>query len=263
MLVADRGGNKTLHHFDSITGVETVFDILPHQPIEVAVRNNGDVFVLTNRSTIYRYVDGDPLARVLLGKYGPNSVRGGLDFTVDHESLLHINATDASLREIDPVTGTAVVRVVLPGAPTALVYVGNQYVPGSYIEFGEPLPGTGAVNPTLAGTGEPRIDQPTTLEANSFVGGAPVILFLSTISGEAIVKGAEFHIGLGPTSLFVIFSAGGTPGVAGAGDLSLPLTLPNDPDLIGIKLYLQAVGVDAGAIQGYSFSQCLTMYIGE
>jgi hypothetical protein len=263
MLVADRGANKTIHHFDSNSGLATVFDVLPETPIDLIIRNNGDIYALTNQGNIFRYVGGNSGSRVLLGNYGGPSATGGIDFSPDHDAIYHLSTADASIREIDPGSGSSVVQAILPGSPISLAVVGGQFAPGTYIEFGEALAGTGGVEPTLHGDQEPRIGQVTQIDAHQFVGGSTIFMFLSATMVESDFKGGEFHIGLGPGATFFAATADGTHGVAGDGELSLPFVMPNDPALVGVKLYLQALGVDAGAPFGVSFTPCLIMYIGS
>jgi hypothetical protein len=264
IIVSDRG-NRNLHHFNSVTGVATIFDTLPETPIELIIRNNGDIYALTNMGNIFRYIGGSAGNRILLGNYGGVSATGGMDFGPDHDVIYHVSTADASIREIDPDSGSSVVQLVLPGTPISLAVVGSQYVPGTYIEFGEPLAGTGGVEPTIHGHEEPRIGQASEVELHDFVGGATVFLFLSSLMDENEIKGGEFHIGgLGtPAATLFVLPAGGTPGVAGDGEISLPFVMPNEAALVGTKFFIQALGADSGAPFGASFTDCLTMYIGS
>jgi len=264
MMVSDRGNNY-LHHFNTDTGVGTLFDKLPETPIEVIARNNGDVYVLTNAGNIFRYIGGSAINRVLLGNYGGPSARGGMDFKPGHDQIYHVSTVDGALREIDADTGASAVRVFLPGTPISLAVVGSQYAPGTYYHFGHGLEGTGGVEPELHGHEEPRVGQASEIEAHDFVGGSTIFLFLSAIMDENDFKGGEFYIGgIGtPAATFIALPAGGTPGVAGDGGLELPFALPNDPMFSGVKFFLQALGTDPGAPLGVSFSAGLTMYIGS
>jgi hypothetical protein len=264
IMVSDRG-NMNLHHFDANTGVATVFDSLPETPIELVIRNNGDIYALTNMGNIFRYIGGSAGNRILLGNYGGVSATGGLDFSPSHDVIYHVSTADASIREIDPDTGASVVQLVLPGAPISLAVVGSQYAPGTYYEYGEGLAGTGNIEPTLHGDGEPRVGQASEVEAQDFVGGSTIFLFLSTLTEEIDFKGGELYIGgLGtPAASFLVLPAGGVPGAAGDGGVALPFAMPSDPFFVGVKFFLQALGTDAGAPLGVSFSPRLTLYIGS
>lgn len=262
MLVSDRGPSHMIHHFDSVTGMAMLFDTLPEQPVDIAVRVNRDIYVLTDMGNIYRYPGGVASSRVLLGNYGAPSSTGGLDFSYDHDFLYHVCTTDGAVREIDPDTGAAVVKLTLPGQPISLALVGSQYAPGSYFHFGNGLAGTGGVEPTLEGQGEPRLGHVSQINAFDYVGGSTVWLFLSATQGKLPFKGGTLYVDLGAGSLFWPLPTGGTPGVAGDGDVSLPVYMPNDPILYGTKTYMQGLAIDPAAVQGVSFSPCLVMYIG-
>ncbi len=55
----------------------------------------------------------------------------------------------------------------------------------------------------------------------------------------------------------------GTPGVAGEGDLDLGASLPTDPALACLHIYVQILGIDSAAPKGISMSNGLDMFIGE
>jgi len=261
MLVADRG-TKEIYLFDTATGTGVLWDVFHAVPLDIAVRDNKDVYILDNSGRIYRYPGGVVASKVLLGKWGEGN--GAMTMSHDQTVIYHVNPLDSELREIDPVTGDAVVRATIPGLPTGIAMPGAQYVPGSFIEFGEALAGTGGIDPVLHGHGEPRIGDPATIGMHDFLGGAPIYLFLSLGMDEAEYFGGEFHIDLfDPSTFWYVLPADGTPGLAGDGDFSLNFTMPNEPILVGTKWTMQALGIDPGAVQGVSFSPCSVMYIGE
>ena len=260
MWVADRG-TKQLFHFEEATGVGTVIDSFIGKPLDIAIRDNGDAYVLDERGTIYFYPDGVVGSRTSLGVY-PNG-NGAIVFSTDQSVLYHTNPKDSAIRSIDPLTGVDTIMAVIPGAPTGLAVPGTQYAPGSFIEFGDPLPGTGGIDPVVEGTGEPRIGQFTDVQLHNFLGGSNVIVFVSLSAWDLQFLGGSFHPNIIDPAFWVTFPADGVPGVAGDGDVDLSFLMPDIPFLVGTKWYIQALGIDAGAVQGVSFSNCLTMYIGS
>ncbi|MHC4845217.1 MAG: NHL repeat-containing protein, partial [Planctomycetota bacterium] len=247
LLVANRGGNGEIFHVDE-AGVVSVYTTLPGvNPAAMVVRDNGDVYVATVRGEIYRMIGGDPNNMVLLGDYATGVSSQAIHFNADYSVLYHVATNDGIFRGIDPDAGTQSVIATVNGNPSAMVVVGSHYPHGTFVEFGESLAGTGGVEPTLHGHGEPRIGQSADIELHEFVGGSQLFVFVSPFADESELFGGEFHIQLGPGTAMIELSAGGTPGVAGAASLEIPFTLPNLPQLVGVKFYLQALGTDAGA----------------
>lgn len=262
LLVADSGPSNAILHFNADTGIASAFDTLPEQAADLIIRSTGDVFASTTQGNIYRYVDGDPSNRVLLGNYGGAATTSSMDFSPDHSVIYHVNSTDASIREIDPDTGASTVQLTLPGTPGALAVVGNQYAPGTYYLYGAGLAGTGGLMPALVGGQGPRIGEPTQITAQQFVGGAPIYLILGFVAAPLSFKGGTVLVQLGPTTSIWPLPTSGPAGATGAGQITLPFAIPNDPLLVGTKWYLQALGVDTGAPRGMSFTRGLSMYIG-
>ncbi len=146
--------------------------------------------------------------------------------------------------------------------PVALLVEADTNGPacdGFAIPYGAGLAGQGSVTPTLGALGCPDIGNPFTLAIQNVVGGASGILFVGLSSGALPFKGGTFH--LGSVLLQVPIAVGGTPGVAGAGSLSLPVLIA-DPLLTGLSIYLQAGFLDAAAAQGVSLSNGLRVQAG-
>ncbi len=131
---------------------------------------------------------------------------------------------------------------------------------GGWIAYGLGLKGAGNVVPKLTGAGCPEPGAPITLDLSDAVGGANAALFVSLAKGALPFKGGTFH--LGSVLLTISLPLGGAPGVAGAGSVSLPAFLPNDPGLIGLGVLLQAACSDAAAVQDVSLTQGLELAIG-
>ena len=54
----------------------------------------------------------------------------------------------------------------------------------------------------------------------------------------------------------------GEPGVAGAGSLSLPVLIPDDPALLGFRMNAQVVIGDAGAVAGVATTNAVEIFVG-
>jgi hypothetical protein len=265
MLVGNRGASDgEILHIDEVGNAQIWANIAGEVVASIAVRNNGDVYVLTLTGDIHRFLGGHPSSSVLLGTYGPSGpVNGSIAFDPDHNDLYHVNAGNNEFRVIDPDTGTSSVPAMLPGQGSAMIVLGGHYAPGTWYEFGDPLAGTGGVAPTLEGHEEPRIGEPAELHINDFVGGTQIYLFFSAGMVETPLFGGEFHMDLSAPTIVVDFPSGGTPGIAGTGDVDIAFTLPLMPSIVYSKFYLQALAIDPAAPAGVSMTQCLTMYVGD
>ncbi|GEM_PF-2655308 len=263
LLVANRGGNNELFHITEAGVVSLYATLTGINPSAMVVRDNGDVYIVNTRGDLYRMIGADPNNMVLLGNFGGPVANHALGFTPDYTELYHTNSADGVFRTIDPDSGASTVITTIAGAPSALIVVGSHFPHGTFAEFGEPLAGAGGLEPTLHGVGEPRIGDPATVEMHDFVGGSQLFLFLSAFADESTLFGGEFHIQLGPGTVLLEFPAGGGLGVPGDGNVDLPFVMPNDPAIVGVKFFMQALGTDAAAPQGVSMTNCLTMYVGD
>lgn len=263
LLVANRGGNNELFHITEDGDVSLYTTLTGIDPSAMVVRDNGDVYIVSTRGALYRMIAADPNNMVLLGNFGGPVANHTLGFTPDYTELYHTNSADGIFSTIDPDTGASTIITTIAGAPSAMIVVGSHFPHGTFAEFGESLEGAGSFEPTLHGHGEPRIGDPATVEMHDFLGGTPVFLFLSAFADESELFGGEFHIQLGPGAVLLELTADGTAGMAGDGDIDLPFVMPNDPAIVGIKFFMQALGVDAAAPQGVSMTNCLTMFVGD
>ena len=266
MLIADRGTTQGMIFSATEAGVVTPFFAMPNgeTPISITISKSRDIFILTGRGSIYRLIGGDPLNAVVLGVYGSPALRGSINMSVDQTTLYHVNQSDSFLRAIDIATGTSTIAATIPfgGTGTAMVAVGTHVPPGSFVEFGDGLAGTGGIVPLLEGHLEPRIGQPFDLEVSGAIGQSRVFTIIGSME-ESILFGGEFHIDLAAPNVFFANVASGAPGVAGAGTVLYNLGIGNDPTLVYVSVFAQSVVLDAGAIQGASLSNCLEIYIGE
>ena len=67
---------------------------------------------------------------------------------------------------------------------------------------------------------------------------------------------------LGSAAVIPVQASGGA-GAIGAGDITLPVPIPNAPALIGLTTYWQRAFVDAGGSAGWSHTNGLAVTIGQ
>lgn len=122
---------------------------------------------------------------------------------------------------------------------------------GFQIPYGAGLAGKSGHVPLLGVVGCPDLGEVFTIAIDSVVGGASGILFVGLAQGAFPFKGGTFLVDA--IGLQIPVTVGGTPGVAGAGSLPLPVVL-TDPVFAGLDLYMQAGFVDAFAVHGVSLT---------
>lgn len=127
----------------------------------------------------------------------------------------------------------------------------------SFTEFGVGLAGSGGFVPHLFGIDGPSIG-PWSIEVENGLGGAAGILWagLGTLD-QFPVFGGHFYVDLSQPYFPLSIALGGTPGVAGAGTLSI-----SGIDVSGLApltLYFQVMLLDGGAVRGISLSNALEM----
>ncbi|MGQ0551808.1 MAG: hypothetical protein ACT4PU_01145 [Planctomycetota bacterium] len=131
---------------------------------------------------------------------------------------------------------------------------------GGWMAYGEGLAGAGAFVPRLVGGGCPEVGGTFSLSIDRAVGGSTALLFVGLASAAVPFKGGTFHV-----SAVVLTTAvpmGGSLGVPGEGALTLPASLPGDPLLEGVDVFMQTAFADPAAIVGVSLSKGLRMTIG-
>src|SRR5262245_2101631 len=163
-------------------------------------------------------------------------------------------------------TGTVItpsipLSTVGPVEPTpAMFEVPFDPCAGGWIGYGAGVPGAGGLVPSLIGKGCPAPSAAISIELGSAGGGASALLFVGTAKGTLPLKGAVLN--LADAAIVLHLSLGGVPGAAGARALTLPATLPADPTLSGLSVFLQAAFGDPSAAHGLSISNALQMEIG-
>lgn len=136
---------------------------------------------------------------------------------------------------------------------------------GRYVAYGQGTAGSGGFVPQFRGIFSPCPGQLIGLELIDFAGGAPAILFVGSSAlpqDTVFLKGASLLVNpAGNVFLPIVL---GLPGSgAGAGDLRLQFTFPDDPGMVGLELYHQVFAADPGAAHGVSASNGLLEIIGS
>jgi len=142
---------------------------------------------------------------------------------------------------------------ILGNAHSTLVYV----EPGgaSWRNYGTGFPGLGGI-PCFVASNAPQIGQPITLTADNSNGGIRLGGFLIVGSQAIQVPGNWGGDLLAAPDL--LLQAVAIP----TGGLVLSTTLPNDPNLIGVSLFLQVLEFDPGAANGISNTPGLELTFG-
>lgn len=145
--------------------------------------------------------------------------------------------------------------------PVSLVEVPPTACSGAWMAYGSGLAGAGGFVPRFLGAGCPEIGGTFTLSLDRAVGGASGVLFIGLSEAAVPLKGGIFQVGT--VLVAAPLAVGGAPGVPGAGAISAPASLPSDPILAGVDLFLQTGFMDAGAVQGVSLTKGLRMTVGD
>jgi choice-of-anchor B domain-containing protein len=168
-----------------------------------------------------------------------------------------------------PASGYTGAWACYPYQPSGVVYV-NDTATGLYIVeidclpaafYGSGLAGTGGYTPSIDETGglANAGNGGYGIVAEGLLGGAPGAFFVGTASGSVPAFGGTILVDLFQPILVLPFVAGGAG--AGAGTASTPFPLPNNPALVGLKLFGQALALDAGAPSGVSMTGGLEITI--
>jgi len=140
------------------------------------------------------------------------------------------------------IIGTTVLDGSLPSCP----------LPNNY---GTGLAGTGGIVPHLTTSGGSPVQDngAFAIQLQNGRGGATAFVMVSLAPAARPQLGGTLLVD--PSiGFFAAFPLGGTPGVAGAGSLTIPANLGA---AVNLDLYLQAFVQDPGAVQGWAFSEGL------
>jgi energy-converting hydrogenase Eha subunit H len=126
-------------------------------------------------------------------------------------------------------------------------------------QYGAGLAGKGAIVPVLTLTGCPDLNQPIAVVATGVVGAAPGFLGIAAAPAAIPLFGGTLLVS--PSAVMLPVFAAGTPGLAGAGQFTLPFTA-TDPALLGVSIFLQAGFADVQAVQGVALTNGLQVVFG-
>jgi hypothetical protein len=151
-----------------------------------------------------------------------------------------------------------------PRISGGVVDIGADEVAGCavlYDQFGDGLPGSWDIIPQLSGSTTGCAPAESWLHMTLALGGAPGFLWIGTAEGDYEMFGGHIYVDLGSPWYAVPITFDGLPGWPGAGYLNLPL--PNLDDFTGAQLFLQALVLDPGAIQGVALTNGLRLEVVE
>ena len=128
------------------------------------------------------------------------------------------------------------------------------------VNLGPGTSGSGGITPILqTSNGPPTIgNQNFGLTVAAGVGGAPGAMLFGVVEANIPLFGGFLY--LVPT-LSVPYALGGPAGVPGAGFVTLPIPLQNNPALVGAALPVQGVNADAGGVGLLTFTNGLRFTI--
>lgn len=147
-------------------------------------------------------------------------------------------------------SGEAATLIEIPTAPCL----------GQLHGYGVGKAGKGGFVPALGASGCPIPGGTLTISLGSVVGGANGMLFVGTAKAAQPFAGGTLLVF--PTQLALPLSMPGAIGVAGDGNVSFPATLPDEPALSGMSLFVQGVFADSAASAGAALSAGLEITLG-
>lgn len=127
--------------------------------------------------------------------------------------------------------------------------------------YGAGDPGSGQFIPDLSASGSTAVGGALSLTISNGLGGALTGLFIGLQPAFINAPFGTFLVDPGPPLLQVYFPLGGTLNQPGAGTITFPASIPNNTNLVGLSVYMQALVQDANASGGLSHTQGLALYI--
>jgi len=129
-----------------------------------------------------------------------------------------------------------------------------------HTRFGIGSAGSGALVPTLTGRGLAGLGRTFQLELGNALGGTLAAYLLGYGSAVYFPLGASW-IYVGPPSMTLVVTTSGQTGQPGAGSAMLPVAIPLDPTLIGLRLLSQCFVLDPGVPAGFCASAARESWI--
>ena len=130
---------------------------------------------------------------------------------------------------------------------------------GAMAPYGVGLAGSGALIPLLSGSGCPARLEPISIDVSKGLGGAKGCFFAGTSADNTPIFGGTNLVS--PILIELRHELDGANGVPGVGTYSLPLTIPDDPSLVGRDTYFQAMYMDPVTPFGISMSNGLRIRV--
>ena len=131
------------------------------------------------------------------------------------------------------------------------------------VNYGSGTAGTGGILPTItASGGAPQLGNASfQIDAANLVGGTPGFMFIGFAQANLPFGGVNLLVSLStPFRLFPVTSTGAA-GSPGAGTVTFPTPIPNDPLGIGVEVDAQLVMLDSGGPQGFAATDGLSFVI--
>jgi len=239
------------------SGAVSVFDTLQETPGAIAVRSNGDIYVVTITSSInlYRYPSGDASQRTLFATLSGPTIAAQLRFSLDERTLYMTSYDQGGLIGIDP-DSASTTQLIKAGSKLHYargITIFGTYLHPSWSNYGAGFPGTFGI-PWISSQNNPLLGSNVTIDVGNSFGQPTVGLFLVGTQQASIHSGLGGDLLLIPMIIFPLSFSFGQISVGGV--------LPNDPRLAGTTLECQAVEADPGAAKGVSFTQGLELVLG-
>ncbi len=130
---------------------------------------------------------------------------------------------------------------------------------GDVIAYGAGLAGGGGLVPSIDVSGCPAVNSSVTLQVDDALGAAFGLLLLGVNEISLPFLGGQLLV---DPVIVLPHGLAGTPGVAGAGTVQFPATIPNQPSLSGTKAAVQAVYADPNGPAGASMTAGVRVTIG-
>lgn len=132
---------------------------------------------------------------------------------------------------------------------------------GFFQSYGVGKAGSGGFVPVASGSGQPFLGQTLYVGFGSGLGGAGGV-FLVGANGPASVPMMGGTLLVQPFFVVIPITLGGAAGVPGAGTLSVPWTVYNNPLLVGVRFHAQGMFADPGVSPPLSMSNGVEISIG-
>ena len=125
---------------------------------------------------------------------------------------------------------------------------------GGWFKYGSGLAGTGGLEPILYGAGYPEPGAALSLSVGQAAPSSTCALFIGFSAAAIPFRGGSLLVSPPFQVIPLPLNA--------AGENTLPVALPNNPNLSGLSVYLQAFVVDSGAPFGISSTRGVQLVIG-